>query len=193
MKKRQRLAPQNLETKVDYIESGGAVPMSEAPLIVSCTPMNRSHYPALCRIEHCGAPPFWEEDHFKAFAKEPANRIRVAEYGQNYDALGFIAFKINKDHIRIINIGVRLDSRRKRVGYQLVNNMAAKHADCPIASIVMETNLETQLFLKSIGFRCTTILKGRFRGRDGYRFERDAFRSLSPQPQHPETHMVHAP
>lgn len=87
--------------------------------------------------------------------------------------LGFMIYELRRECIRIIDLAVHTESRRLRVGEQMVNKLKTKltpERRTRLELVARETNIDGLLFLKNQGFRATKVLRGEFDdGReDGY-------------------------
>lgn len=85
----------------------------------------------------------------------------VAE--RNEQIVGYMVYELRTTSIHLLNFAVRPRSQRIGVGTEMVDKLKGKldfQRRYKIVAEVRETNLDAQLFFRSQGFRCTSILHG---------------------------------
>lgn len=160
----------------------------EPPIMIgniATTPLlPRRHLDYVERIDRSGAPPFWSKQDFQNVLSDQTIHGRVVEDPETYEIGGFVVYKIHQsrpsggpDRIQLVNIGVQLDHRRMGIGSALVESVAQKYPRSFLGGIMSERNLIAQLFLKKLGFSCTSVEPMAIGGKDdGYNFERPPIR-----------------
>jgi ribosomal-protein-alanine N-acetyltransferase len=113
----------------------------------------------------------WDEEGFKQRLAYRNMAGLVAE--QKDRVVGYIVYEFYRGHFYIANLAVSPESRRQRVGSDLVREVTKKlgaYRD-QVTACVSEANLPAQLFLKSRRFICTGIVESHFDGGfDAYHF-----------------------
>lgn len=84
--------------------------------------------------------------------------------------VGFVLVSGSNNHCHIKAIAVRKSHRKKGIGKKLIYAIQEKFKKSPLATIVRESNLIGQLFLKSCGLRAIVIMHNHFSDtqEDGY-------------------------
>lgn len=88
--------------------------------------------------------------------------------------VGFMIYELHKDQLRILNMAVSPNCRRVGYGHQMIQRLIDKLAQQRRRSIrceVRETNLEAQLFMRSMGFRCERVLRKHYDDTDEAAYE----------------------
>jgi ribosomal-protein-alanine N-acetyltransferase len=119
----------------------------------------------------------WERRELDRSLQFPGVRARIATVGGT--VVGFIVTQDDEDDLKIINLAVARDYRRRGIARQLVELCAKKHKSGKILASVVDVNLDGHLCFKSLGFTCTGINQGEYEAMDGelkdsYIFERTA-------------------
>ena len=82
---------------------------------------------------------------------------------RNEEVVGYMVYEIHRHKIHVLNFAVRARSQRLGIGRELVERLKSrlhfKQREM-IVTEVRESNLDAQLFFKSQGFKCTSILHG---------------------------------
>lgn len=91
---------------------------------------------------------------------------------------GYCVYVIHCDQIQILTMAVAPVMRRRGLGTMIAAYLVIKlrdHRRPRITTIVSETNLPAQLYLRSCGFRATVVLRGHCEptGEDAYLMERE--------------------
>lgn len=137
----------------------------------------RRDLPEILEIERKSYDIPWSEEDFLGNLRNRNCIGRIIEW--NDRVVGYIIYLRTKTSIKIINFAVHPDCRRNGIGKMLFEKMIALNPPKAIEAIVPESNLGAQLFLRSLQFRATEVLRGEFLDQDGYRMERE--RQLVPQ------------
>lgn len=136
--------------------------------------MIRGDLPAVVEIERqCFEYP-WGLNDFTTSLRERDTIGMVAELGG--EIVGFMVYTIGEHEIRLIDIAVSYNARRRGVGSLLVTHvidkMLAKSMRARVVLDVRESNLAAQLFFKICGFRAVGIQRALYdeTPEDAYRF-----------------------
>ena len=103
--------------------------------------------------------PWCEEDFIRCLRQRNCIGM-VAE--QDDQVVGFMIYELHKNRLHILNFAVHPDHRRQGVGHAMVSKLLGKLSHerrNRIMLEVRETNLDAQLFFKSIGFRAISVLR----------------------------------
>lgn len=120
----------------------------------------------------------WTEADIRHAMRRSHVMVSVAEHrGQ---IIGFVVYEIGRKFTDILKLTIRSDWRRQGVGTQIVSRIVhrldAHRGGGLVTAAVCEVNLGAQLFFKSQGFVCDTILCGRYEGADGRDLDAYLFR-----------------
>ncbi len=102
----------------------------------------------------------WTEDDFIRCLRQRNCIGMVAEV--EGDVVGFMIYELHKTRLHILNFAVDPDYRRRHVGRAMLDKLLGKLSHerrNRIMLEVRETNLEAQLFFKSLGFRAISVLR----------------------------------
>ena len=89
--------------------------------------------------------------------------------------IGFVIYEIHKKRLHILNFAVHEDHQRQGIGEAMASKLLRKLSHerrTRIMLEVRETNLDAQLFFKTMGFRAVSVLRD-FYEEDGA--EEDAY------------------
>ncbi len=114
-------------------------------------------------IENSSFEQPWSEEDFLTCLRQRNCIGMVAEYDQRI--VGFMIYELHKSNLRVLNFAVDSASRRKNVGYQMVQRLIDKLSQQRRKEIVLETresNLDAQLFFKKQGFRAVNVLRNHY-------------------------------
>lgn len=121
--------------------------------------MIRKDMEAVQAIEHqCFERP-WQEDDFIRCMRIANNIRMVVEYKELI--VGFMVYALHKHRLNVLNFAVHPDCRFKGVGRAMVKKLIDKLSNdrrSQIAMNVREANLDGQLFLKAMGFKCVGVI-----------------------------------
>lgn len=129
----------------------------------------------------------WDADEVLAVAREVYGGVRAgAFFGPMMEGrevflaaarpdgavVGFLAYEFTPTSIRLTRLGVRGADRLGGAGHALVACLADKlfsgEWQCLVAD-VPERRLDVQVFLRSVGFRAVSVLRGDDGGDDAFR------------------------
>lgn len=102
----------------------------------------------------------WTEEEFVRCVRQRNCIGMVAECQGR--VVGFMIYELLKTRIHLLNVATLKEFRRHGIGSQMVAKLLGKLGNSRrnrISLEVRETNLAAQLFLRSLGFRATEILK----------------------------------
>ena len=102
----------------------------------------------------------WTEEDFVRCLRQRNCIGMVAEYHGR--VVGFMIYELPKNRIHLLNAATLKEFRRKGVGTQMVTKLIGKlgpQRRSRVALEVRETNLPAQLFLRSLGFKATEIVR----------------------------------
>ena len=87
---------------------------------------------------------------------------------------GFMVYVLEPGAIRLINLAVAPESRRKGVGRELLNRLRHKVSIAPrrkcVTAVVREANLDAHLWFRACGWEAIKIVRPEEWGEDGYVF-----------------------
>lgn len=117
----------------------------------------------------------WDEDAFIRVLRQ-RNAIGMVIEGRDERIVGFMIYELHRTRLHILNFAVHPDFRRSGVGQQMVGKLIGKLSDRRRQHIiceVRETNLQAQLFFKSMGFLAINVLEDFYDDttEDAYLFE----------------------
>jgi ribosomal-protein-alanine N-acetyltransferase len=104
----------------------------------------------------------WTEEDFVSCLRQRNNVGVIAEDYRQRKVFGFMIYELHQTKFRILNFAVDPAYRRTGVGKFLFQRMFDKLSQQRRKEItleVRETNVPAQLFLASLNFKCTSILR----------------------------------
>ena len=122
--------------------------------------MIRRDMPAVLATESRCFEFAWSEEDFIRCLRQRNCIGMVAE--EDDQVVGFMIYELHKNRLHILNFAVHPDHRRKGVGLAMISKLLGKLSQerrNRIMLEVRETNLEAQLFFKSLGFRAISVLR----------------------------------
>ncbi|MEM9364598.1 MAG: ribosomal protein S18-alanine N-acetyltransferase [Planctomycetota bacterium] len=122
--------------------------------------MIRRDMPAVLGIENDCFEFAWTEDDFIRCLRQRNCIGMVAECDDK--VVGFMIYELHKNRLHILNFAVHSAFRRSNIGTTMINKLLGKlslERRNRIMLEVRETNLEAQLFFKSVGFRAISVLR----------------------------------
>jgi ribosomal-protein-alanine N-acetyltransferase len=102
----------------------------------------------------------WTEDDFLHCLRQRNCIGMVAELGDH--VIGHVIYELHRNRLHILNLAIHPNFRRQHVGAQIVTKLIGKlssHRRARITLEVRETNLAAQLFLKTLSFVATKVVK----------------------------------
>jgi ribosomal-protein-alanine N-acetyltransferase len=123
--------------------------------------MIRRDMPEVLQTEQDSFAHPWTEEDFLHCLRQRNCIGMVAECGDR--VVGYVIYELHKSKLHVLNIAVHPPLRRKQIGAQLVGKLISKlssHRRSRITLEVREGNLAAQLFLRSLGFLATRVLRG---------------------------------
>jgi len=130
--------------------------------------------------------PWFEEDFIRCLRQRNCIGM-VAEHGER--VVGFMIYELHKTRLHILNFAVSENARHRSIGHQMADKLISKLSSqrrTRVTLEVRETNLQAQLFFKSVGFRATSVLRSFYEDspEDAYlmqfRHELDAIDAILP-------------
>lgn len=122
--------------------------------------MIRRDMPAVVGIEELSFEFPWSEDDFIRCLRQRNCIGMVAECDDR--VVGFMIYELHKNRLHVLNFAVIPSARRGGVGRAMVAKLLGKLSQerrNRVMLEVRETNLEAQLFFKSIGFKAVSVLR----------------------------------
>ncbi|MEM6471657.1 MAG: ribosomal protein S18-alanine N-acetyltransferase [Planctomycetota bacterium] len=122
--------------------------------------MIRRDMPSVLGIEKNCFEFAWTEEDFIRCLRQRNCIGMVAE--KDDEIVGFMIYELHKNRLHILNFAVRDEHRRSGVGRSMCDKLFSKLSHerrNRIMLEVRETNLEAQLFFKSLGFRAISVLR----------------------------------
>ena len=102
----------------------------------------------------------WSEEDFLRCLKQRNCIGMVAEYDEQ--VVGFMIYELHKNRLHVLNFAVAEDFRRMGAGSQMIQKLLGKLSHQRRSRIMLEvreTNLDAQLFFRSLGFRAVSVLR----------------------------------
>ncbi len=132
----------------------------------------RKDLPSVMAIEIAGGTLGWTEEQLLKTLREHNCIGLVAEVGGEVG--GYFVYELRKTGIRLANFVVAPEHRRRGVGRAMVEKAKSKlfgHRRTKLLADVRETNLDALRFLRSQGFKATTVQRGFYAdtGEDAFR------------------------
>jgi ribosomal-protein-alanine N-acetyltransferase len=122
--------------------------------------MIRRDMPSVLRIENEAFPSAWTEEEFIKALRHRDTIGMVAEHQD--EVVGYMVYQLCKSHIHILNFAVAQQYRRQFVGLSMIDKLISKlhhQRRNRILLEVRESNLEAQLFFRSLGFKASSVLR----------------------------------
>ena len=122
--------------------------------------MIRRDMPAVLGIENKCFEFAWNEEDFIRCLRQRNCIGMVAEDEEG--VVGFMIYELHKNRLHVLNFAVHPDHRRGGVGKAMIAKLLGKLSHerrNRIMLEVRETNLDAQLFFKSIGFKAISVLR----------------------------------
>lgn len=122
--------------------------------------MIRRDMPTVLSIEESSFEFAWSEEEFIRCLRQRNCIGMVAELGDR--VVGFMIYELHKNRLHLLNFAVCPSMRRKQIGAAMVEKLVGKLSNDRRNRILLEvreTNLDAQLFFKSLGFRAISVLR----------------------------------
>ncbi len=122
--------------------------------------MIRRDMPEVLDVEQDGFEFPWSEDDFIRCLRQRNCIGMVAEHDER--VLGFMIYELHKTRLHVLNFAVAKSMRRRGIGTQMVEKLAAKLSPQRRTRILLEvreTNLAAQLFFRRQGYRAVSVLR----------------------------------
>lgn len=130
------------------------------------------------RIEQQSFEFAWTEQDFLTALRQRNCIGRVVE--MNREIVGFVIYEMHKKSVDVINLAVDPQWRRMGLGRALLQRVddllhVSRHRRDCVQCVVRDSNLTSQLFLRSTGFKATQVLRGHYdeTNDDGYLFRKE--------------------
>lgn len=133
----------------------------------------RRDMPDIVEIESESFDHPWSEEEFTRQLRHRNVIAMVAEVGGR--VLGYMVYELHNTQIVLLNFAVDRACRRRGVGRAMAEKLMGKlhhHRRTRIVADVRETNLAAQLFFRSLGWQCISIVPDAYEDVDepAYRF-----------------------
>lgn len=105
-------------------------------------------------------PSNWSETDFTLFFCDRENHALLVSYGE--ETMGFLLYRLDGMNVEILRVAVLPPYQRRGAASQMFARMMCNlgsTAQKRISVLVRESELSAQLFLRSMGFSATTILR----------------------------------
>ena len=122
--------------------------------------MIRRDMPAVLAIEGASFEFPWDNDDFTRCLRQRNCIGMVAE--QDDEVVGFMIYELHKNRLHILNFAVDPNARRRGVGAAMCDKLVGKLSHDRRNRIMLEvreTNLDAQLFFRSLGFKAISVLR----------------------------------
>ncbi len=132
----------------------------QSPVAVHIRWMIRRDMPAVLDIESQSFEFPWSEEEFVRCLRQRNCIGMVAECDER--VVGFMIYELHKNRLHILNFAVDPAARRSGVGRAMTDKLIGKLSHDRRNRIMLEvreTNLEAQLFFRSLGFRAISVLR----------------------------------
>lgn len=122
--------------------------------------MIRRDMPCVLGIEGASFEFPWTEDEFIRCLRQRDCIGMVAECTEQ--VVGFMIYELHRTRIHVLSFAVHPEFRRQAIGRAMIEKLVSKLAYQRRSRIVLEvreTNLNAQLFFRSLGFKATGVLR----------------------------------
>ena len=138
---------------------------------IKIRPIKKFDLKSLMKIERVSFPTPWEESDFRTVLS--ADRTEGIIVETHSEVVGYMIFHFDKGRYQITSMAVAPHMRRKRIGFAMFEHLVIKLNDrrSAIEATASDSNLESHLFFRSLGFRAEKVLRDFYGpGHDGYEF-----------------------
>src|SRR5881397_3781501 len=114
--------------------------------------MIRRDMPEVLQTEQASFDFSWTEEDFLRCLRQRNCIGMVAEQGEK--VVGFMIYELHKSKLHILDFAVHPEHRRGGIGCQMSEKLVSKlssHRRTRIVAEIRETNLDAQLFFRSVG------------------------------------------
>lgn len=121
--------------------------------------MVRRDMPEVRQIEDESFQFPWSEEDFVRCLRQRNCIGMVAEHEN--EVVGFMIYELHETRLHLLNFAVAARCHRKSIGRQMVEKLKNKLSHQRRSRILLEireTNLPAQLFFRSQGFRCISVI-----------------------------------
>lgn len=122
--------------------------------------MIRRDMPSVLAIEEASFEFPWSEEEFIRCLRQRNCIGMVAE--RDDEVVGFMIYELHKNRLHLLNFAVCPSARRQNVGSRMLEKLSSKLSSDRRNRILLEvreTNLDAQLFFKSLNFRAISVLR----------------------------------
>ncbi|GAB5405434.1 MAG: ribosomal protein S18-alanine N-acetyltransferase [Aureliella sp.] len=122
--------------------------------------MIRRDMPSVLAIEEASFEFPWSEEEFIRCLRQRNCIGMVAE--RDDEVVGFMIYELHKNRLHLLNFAVCPSARRQEVGSRMLEKLSSKLSSDRRNRILLEvreTNLDAQLFFKSLNFRAISVLR----------------------------------
>ena len=122
--------------------------------------MIRRDMPEILEIENASFEFPWSDKDFIRCLRQRNCIGMVAESDEQI--VGFMIYELHKTRLHVLNFAVHPDFRRRQVGLQMIEKLISKLSHQRRTKVrleVRETNLEAQVFFRSVGFMAISLLR----------------------------------
>ena len=139
---------------------------------VTFTWANRRDFFDMSRIDDLVFECSWTADEFKKCAADQRTVIKTAAI--RGITVGYLIYSLEKHSVTITRIASHPGYQRQGLGRVMLDRLFGGMASSRthVYAAVPDDLLPAQLFFRSMGFRCTHIIRGESGDRDLYAFER---------------------
>lgn len=122
--------------------------------------MIRRDMPEILAIESASFTEPWNQDDFEEALRWRNTIGMVAEHDERI--VGYMVYRLMPKRIRLFNMAVHPDHRRRDIGFQMVAKLVGKLGSGKrnrIIACVRESNMDACLFLRYAGFRAFKVIR----------------------------------
>ena len=132
--------------------------------------MIRRDMPEVLEIEQASFEFSWtEEDFLRALRQRNCIGMVTEEPGTD-KIVGYMIYELHKNHLFILNFAVHPKCRKRGIGCAMIKKLKSKlssHRRTSLQLAVRESNLDAQLFFRTMGLRATRVLRAYYDGDSG--------------------------
>lgn len=125
--------------------------------------MIRGDMPEVYRIERAAFEIPWSEEDFFGHLRQRNCIGKVAEHDGR--VVGYVVYTLHKQHLELLNLAVAPEHKREGVGRSTIEKLKRPlRPECRrwITTLVRETNLDAQLFLRTMGFEAVAVIRDHY-------------------------------